>query len=627
MKKMFTKRLLGYMATAFVVTIIFIFALQTVVARKNNADAAVEKLEMVKEKLLSNDSEIEKLTNSLGENNLAKARAFAQILANDETLLTDDKRLQEICDGLMVNELHIIDEKGIIIQSTVSDYLGFDMNSGEQSAAFMVIVDDPSIEIVQEPQENVADGIVIQYIGVARQDAKGFVQVGIRPEILEETLASTAIDVVLGDMDYGESGYVFAIDMESGLVLAHPNKELIGKNAEEIGISLEAGKGKSKIDGVTGYYTTEEYDGMLIGTFLPSGEYYEARTSQTIVVACSMLIIFIVLLIVINRTVDKEIVTGINNLAVSMKKIADGDFEILVKEESYPEFTQLSRDINIMVESIRNSMDDNQKLLVQQKADMENTFSIVENIKNVCGELGTVSQQTLSSADDIFHGTEQQKQSIGDLEQVMETLVVELNSSADASVEVTKTTKEAVATISNTQKQMDVLQDAIENISNLSREIEKIIVEIADIAGQTNLLALNASIEAARAGESGQGFAVVATEVGNLAARSSQAARETNEMIMNSINAISEGLKLTKDTAETFGSVVQEIERANAGVEQIADMVRKNVAVVGQAVTEIDKITYVVNTNAEISENSKQISANMADITERLLDIVGRVRL
>ena len=53
---------------------------------------------------------------------------------------------------------------------------------------------------------------------------------------------------------------------------------------------------------------------------------------------------------------------------------------------------------------------------------MENTLSIVNNIKNVCGELGTVSQQTLSSADDIFRGAEQQKQSVSDLEQVMETL-------------------------------------------------------------------------------------------------------------------------------------------------------------------------------------------------------------
>lgn len=622
MKKMFTKRLLGYMAAAFVVTIVFIFALQTIVAQKDNTDSAVEKLEMVKEKLLSNDSEIEKLTNSLGENNLAKTRAFAEILATDETLLTDEKRLQEICDELMVNELHVIDEKGIITHSTISGYIGFDMNSGEQSAAFMVIVDDPTIEIVQEPQKNVIEGTVIQYIGVARLDEKGLVQVGIRPEILEETLANTEIDVVLKDMDYGENGYVFAIDIESGLVLAHPNEELIGKKAEEIGVLIEAGEGKTKIDGTTGYYVAEEYDGMLIGTFLPSDEYYKARTNQTIVVALSMLIIFVVLLVVINRTVDKKIVKGIHNLATSMKKIAGGNLEIVVKEESNPEFIQLSRDINTMVESIRNSMSDNQKLLIQQKADMENTISIVNNIKNVCGELGTVSQQTLSSADDIFRGTEQQKQSVGDLEQIMETLVAELNNSADASVEVTKTTEEAVTTILNTQKQMDILQKAIENISNMSREIESIIVEIEDIASQTNLLALNASIEAARAGDTGRGFAVVATEVGNLAARSSQAAGETNELITNSIKAISEGLKLTKDTAATFESVVEEIEHANTEVEQIAEMVRKNVAVVGQAVTEIDKITHVVKTNAEISESSKQISTNMADITERLINIV-----
>lgn len=624
MKKMFTKKLLEYMIAAFIATIVFIFTLQTITAQKNNTNSAVEKLEMVKEKLLSNDNEIEKLTNSLSENNLAKARAFAEILAQNETLLTDNKKLQEICDKLMVNELHVIDEKGFITHSTVSNYIGFDMNSGEQSAAFMAILDDPSIEIVQEPQKNVAEGIVIQYIGVARLDAEGFVQVGIRPEILEEMLANTEINVALRDMDYGENGYVFAIDMENGLILAHPNEELIGKKAEESGLLMETGNGKTKIDGTAGYYVTQEYNGMIIGTFLPSHEYYEARTTQTIVVALSMLIIFMILLIVINRTVDIKIVKGINHLAASMKKIAGGDFEITVKEESNSEFAQLSRDINTMVENIRNSMNDNQKLLIQQKTDMENTISIVENIKNVCGELGTVSQQTLSSADDIFHGTEQQKQSVGDLGQVMETLVAELNNSADASVEVTKTTEEAVNTILDTQKQMDILQNAIENISNLSREIEKIIVEIADIAGRTNLLSLNASIEAAKAGESGQGFGVVATEIGNLAARSSQAARETNEMITNSINAISEGLNLTKVTTAAFESVVEEIERANTGVEQMAEMVRKNVAVVGQAVTEIDKITHVVNANAEISENSKQISANMADITERLLTIVGQ---
>ncbi len=65
----------------------------------------------------------------------------------------------------MVNEVHIIDEAGIITSSSIDAYVGFDMKSGEQSNAFMVIVDDPSIEIVQEPQENVAEGIIMQYIG------------------------------------------------------------------------------------------------------------------------------------------------------------------------------------------------------------------------------------------------------------------------------------------------------------------------------------------------------------------------------------------------------------------------------------------------------------------------------
>lgn len=623
MKKMFTKRLLGYMVAALLATIGFVFLLQTIVAQKNNTASAEEKLNMVKEKLLSNDEEIEKLTNSLSESNLAKARAFARILASDKSLLTDDKKLQEICDKLLVNELHVIDEKGIITHSTISDYIGFDMKSGEQSAAFMVIIDDPSVEIVQEPQRNVIEGTVIQYIGVARTDEKGFVQVGIRPEILEETLANTQINVVLNDIDYGSKGYVYAVDAESGEVLAHPNAEIIGKAASEVGLATKAGKGKIKVSGVKGYYVAEEYEDMLIGTFLPSKEYYEARTNQTFAVSISMLVIFLILLIVISRTVDAKIVSGINHLATSMKKIAGGDFDVVVKEDSNPEFSQLSKDINTMVESIRSSMKDNEQLLVQQKSDMENSLSIVDNIKQVCGELGTVSQKTLSSADEIYQGTEQQKQSVDDLEQVMETLVTELNNSADASVEVTKTTEEAVATILDTQKQMNVLQDAIGNISDMSREIEKIIVEIDEIASQTNLLALNASIEAARAGEQGRGFAVVATEVGNLAARCSQAAQETNDLISNSIHAISDGMKLTQDTTVTFGSVVEEIERANKEVEQIADMVRKNVSVVGQAVSEIDKITHVVNANTEISESSKKIAANMAAITDHLLSIVG----
>ena len=143
MKKMFTKSLCIYMMAAFLITIVAIFALQTFTNRSSNMSESREKLAAVKEKLSANDVEIQRLTSNLGENNLAKTRAFADMLASDKTILTNSGKLNDICERLMVNELHVIDEKGIITHSTVDAYIGFDMNSGEQSAAFMKIVDDP----------------------------------------------------------------------------------------------------------------------------------------------------------------------------------------------------------------------------------------------------------------------------------------------------------------------------------------------------------------------------------------------------------------------------------------------------------------------------------------------------
>ncbi len=623
MKKIFTKRLFIYMLAALFITIAAIFTLQTFTNQGKNSSSSQDKLADVKEKLASNEEVIRNLTENLGQENLAKARAFADMLSMDSSILGNAKRLDEIQERLGVTELHIIDEDGIIVSSSVKENIGFDMKSGEQSAAFMPIVDDPSLEIVQEPQMNASRGIVMQYIGVARKDAEGFVQVGVHPEVLENMLAGTGIDVVLKGIEFGEKGYVYAIDSEEGLILAHQNPDLIGTPAADAGFPENfSGKGKATIDGVKGYYQAEEYEGQVIGTFMPANEYYQERRSQTLVVSFSMLVIFGLLLLMINHLVDRKVVQGIGRITNSMKEIADGNFGVSVDEQGNPEFAMLSDSINKMVENICSNMDENARLLERQKEDMAQNQVLIQNVKDACMDLNSVSGETLEHADSIHHGTGEQEKAVEDLKQTLDDLMRELSSSVEVSANVTAETEGTAERIVQTQSRMEQLKGSMQKISEMSMAIEKIIDEINSIAQQTNMLSLNASIEAARAGEMGKGFAVVATQVGELAARSAQAARETNELITNSILAVEDGQAITDQTVEAFGIVVENIEKANRDVEKITEMVRANVDTVAHAVSQIGRISSVVEENVQISENTKQVSSNMADITGKLLEMV-----
>jgi len=172
---------------------------------------------------------------------------------------------------------------------------------------------------------------------------------------------------------------------------------------------------------------------------------------------------------------------------------------------------------------------------------------------------------------------------------------------------------------------LDEMVVAMNEITDQSGKISKIIKVIDEIAFQTNILALNAAIEAARAGDSGQGFAVVADEVRSLAQRCSRAARDTAGLIEESIDKSSGGKTRVDHVATAIGEIIGQsktverlVSEVNAGsVEQA-----RNIEQVSNAMSQMSQVT---QNNAASAEESAASAGELDGQSVRLLELVDQL--
>ena len=147
---------------------------------------------------------------------IAKAHALALLIAQDPTLVEDHERFIALRKPLDVEEIHVSDEKGILIQCYPETSLGLDMNSAEQPRPFMAALTNKTFELVQEPQTNRVVFKVFQYAGVARVDKPGIVQIGYSANRVAEARRLADVNAIATSTRIGRGGVV-AMSKNAGL--------------------------------------------------------------------------------------------------------------------------------------------------------------------------------------------------------------------------------------------------------------------------------------------------------------------------------------------------------------------------------------------------------------------------
>ncbi len=347
----------------------------------------------------------------------------------------------------------------------------------------------------------------------------------------------------------------------------------------------------------------------------------------------------------------KQIVKPIIYISNQIRPLQEGNLDINLEYEANNELGDLASILRNSMKVIEDYIHDIDRIMAQfAQGDFNVTpsvkyigdFQMIEQaigsftttISSAIGSIGRAEHQISGNADQLSSSSQSLAQGATEQASAVEQLYAtldELSKNAARNVEMAneaqndaKKTGEQV-TISGSQ--MEEMVAAMKDITQTSHKINEIIATIENIAFQTNILALNAAVEAARAGSAGKGFAVVADEVRSLAAQSDEAAKETKDLIEESVKATERGSGIVDEVSETLNRTLNLVKKSNSAIGSIADAINAESEAIKQVTDGIAQIAEVVQTNSASSQESAAVSEELFEEVRKLHEQTGRFRL
>lgn len=366
MQKKFLKHTV-FIITAAILMILFInFLFNLNILKSQQFDTFTVKIDQMIHTVENNRMELEQLEESLDEDYLTRARAAAYVLDRQKEVSMDVEEMQYLAELLNVDELHIIDENGIIVSASVPKYVGFDMHSGEQTRPFLDLIGrgDEDAYLIQEAQPNASEGKIMQYVGVSRKGIAGVVQVGFTPTRQLEAQARNTYEYIFSKFptDIGEEFYVIDLSDDSyGTIQGHSAGLDQDFSADcyqlsELGDCTKGAYRKGR-NGEMMYVVSRRYQDVLLCAARPRALIMKKLLENTAMTFLYLILIEEMVVLLLNYFLKQQVINGIHKILNSLNSIAEGNLNTKVTVDDNREFEELSAGINAMVQSIINLSD------------------------------------------------------------------------------------------------------------------------------------------------------------------------------------------------------------------------------------------------------------------------------
>ncbi|MEL7649266.1 MAG: methyl-accepting chemotaxis protein [Sedimentibacter sp.] len=476
---------------------------------------------------------------------------------------------------------------------------------------------------------------------------------------------------IVSSVKVGEGGFAYILDKD-GYTIAHPvyekvvQSENIIRSYKEKGInkqlaeieqkmlSMKLDLGDYELDGqknLLAYSYIDESDGWGLFISAPQSE-YTGSTNLSLFITLAVSVLALVLSYVVGKVVSDNIANPVIMCAERLKDLSEGDLHTEVLSTTREDeigmlmksLGSTVKGLNVIIHDISfhlgaiadgdfsNRIDseyngDFNTIVVSMKQINSYLNHMVKQVNESAEQVACGSEQLAGGAQALSQGATEQASSVQELSATISEITEQINSNALNAGKAREASLESAVQVQNSSNYVKEMNDAMSEINKTSKEIAKIIKVIDNIAFQTNILALNASVEAARAGSAGNGFAVVAQEVKSLALKSAEAAKNTEELIENSLKAVVKGTKVAAKTNEALNMAVEKSNVVEDMIKEITEASNKQAEAAVQVLSGVEQISFIVQTNSATAEESAAASEELSSQAQIMKELVEKIKL